>query len=631
MAPTLGAVRGLRLDWRLVALVGLTTFYLLPALKTGYFAEDCYHSVRVAGRIALHRTDSLLDAITKEVKGTVELGRFFPLTPTLFITVFYLIRDVATYKAYLIAVTVLDLVVFYYLVRRISGNGRFACLAGCVTLALFQFRIFIDPLLAFFGQIQLWIACLLLSLIALDLYLEKRRWGWLAASTVIYLLCTLAYEATYALVSLHLLLIVRARREWLVRLKLALPFLGIVGACAVTTIVVRRLYPSDLYFHKMSFAPGPFFLAMLRQPTAALPLSYFLADRHHVFDKINSVGAWSRWVVEPGSIAIAAAAFGLCLACLQRRNAAERLPAGVSRLLIVFAVILIILPIPLIAMSPAHRQHFSFGVGWIVLLVECFGVGLLMATMIWQMLGIGTQSRLSYWKPVVVSSALAVLLGATYRANLEVATRFSAPPGSPHFNEFAAMNGASFHRQRLNIERALAAGLMDDVPDGSVLELAHSYLHWHDARNAEFFYAKHTGKRYRIVGAKGKPTVPAQTFRVRDASMSERAGFVVLSRAEQGNPRGDEVARLFVRGPGVNGTGEPPGFFLSKAGSPVPAQAISLIRGGHDWGLFSLRGASDRIAVETIRPIFDSGPARGRQRSTTVDLHRIGENGRLRR
>ena len=394
MALTLGAVRRFRLDWRLLALVGLATFYLLPALKTGYFAKDCYHSVTVAGGIALHRSESLLGAIAKDVKGTLELGRFFPLTPTLFVTVFYLIRDVAAYKAYLIAVTVLDVVVFYYLVRRLSGNGRFACFAGCTTIALFQFRIFIDPLLAFYGQVQLVLACLLLSLLALDLYLEKLRWGWLAASAGIYLLCTLAYEATYALVSLHLLLIVRARREWPVRLKLALPFLGIVGACALTTIVVQRLYPSDLYVHKMSFAPGPFLLAMVQQPTAALPLSYFAGDRHHVFTQIDSLSAWCRWVAEPGSMAIAALALGLCLACLRRGHSVEKLPAGAGLLFIAFAIMLIVLPVPLIATSPAHRQHFSFGVGWIVLLVECFGVGLLMATVTWQMLSIGGQAGL---------------------------------------------------------------------------------------------------------------------------------------------------------------------------------------------------------------------------------------------
>ena len=192
------------------------------------------------------------------------------------------------------------------------------------------------------------------------------------------------------------------------------------------------------------------------------------------------------------------------------------------------------------------------------------------------------------------------------------------------------MNGASFHRQRVNMELALAAGIMDDVPAGSVLELANSYMHWHDTRYAECFYAKHTDRLYHIAGGKGTPTVPAQIFRIRDVSMSERAGFVILSRVGARIPRGDEVARLYVRGPGVNGSRESPGFFLSEEGAPIPARAISLIRGGHDWGLFSLRGASDRIAVETIRPIFDSGPARGRQRATNVDPPRIADTERSR-
>ena len=246
-------------------------FTCCPQLKTGYFAEDCYHSVTVAGRIALHRTDSLLGAIAQDVKGTLELGRFFPLTPTLFVTVFYLIRDVTTYKAYLIAVTVLDVVVFYYLVRRLSGNGRFACFAGCTTIALFQFRIFIDTRCwRSIGQVQLVFACLLLSLLALDIYLEEPRWGWLAASAGILSAVTWPTRSL-CLVSLQLLLILRARREWPVRVKLACRSWASSAQFAPSrpssssALSFRSLRPQD------ELRARPFLLAMVQQPTAGCP------------------------------------------------------------------------------------------------------------------------------------------------------------------------------------------------------------------------------------------------------------------------------------------------------------------------------------------------------------------------
>ena len=494
-------LRRLRPDWRLLGLVGLTTFYLLPALKTGYYSEDCWHSVAIAGRVILKQCDSILGLMLEDTWGSVRMGRFFPLTPILISAVFYLIRDVVVYKSYLIAVTVLDLMVFYELVRRLTRNRNFACLAGCLTVSLFQFRVFIDPLLAYYGQIQLVIASLMFSLIALDRFLEGRGRRWLVASAGAYLLCTLTYEVTYALFPLHLALVGRARRDWRDRIGLALPFLGVVGLCGLTTFVVQRLYPSDLYVHKMSFAPGPFLLAMLRQPSAALPLSYFLADRHQVFTRVQGFRSFCRWVVTPGSIAVAVGALLLCHACLRRRTAGGNLPAGVGRLLSILAIMLIVLPVPLIATSPAHRQHFWFGVGWIVFLVECFGVGLLLATVIWHALGRGCNGKRITWKSAIVSILIAALTGVTYRANLEVAACFSAPVGSPYYNGIAAMNGASNHRQRLNLEAALDAGVLDLVPAGSTLELVNIYPFWHDTNFARYFYAKHTGRLYHIAGS----------------------------------------------------------------------------------------------------------------------------------
>jgi hypothetical protein len=635
-------LRRFRLDWRLLGLVGLTTFYLLPALKTGYFSEDCWHSVGIVGRIVLKQCDSLVDVMISDLGGTLRMGRFFPLTPALIDTVFYFIRDVFFYKTYLIALTILDVVVFYYLIRRLSGNKDFACFASCVTVTLFQFRIFIDPLLAFYGQLQLVIACLLLSLLALDLYLRVRGLGWLVASTLAYLLCTLAYEVTYTFFLLHLLLIVRARRGWSARLMPALPFLGVVGLCGLTTIIVQRQNPSDLYVHKMSFALRPFLSAMVLQPTAALPLGYFFGNRHHVFDQINGFRALCRWVNEPGSIAVALAALALCLACWRRRPLVGRLRTDVALVLCALAVMLIVLPLPLIASSPEHRQHFSFGVGWIVFLIECFGVGLLMATGAWQVPGRGGRGRLDRGISAVFSIGVAILMGVTYRANLEVATRFSAPPGSRHFNEFAAMNGASYHRQRLNLEAALDAGLLDDAPAGSTLDLANLYPFWYEGQFAEYFYAKHTGKFFHIKGRPGTVLKNARTYRIRDVSLGERSGFVVVSRIGiESSGAGHEI-RMYVRRPGLKSTVSSPGFFVADSGSAVPPYSsstddalpgteLSLIRAGLDWGLFSLRTTNDRVVLDSIRPVFDTDAAQGRQPSTAAQPPPMGESARLRR
>ncbi|HKI16658.1 MAG TPA: hypothetical protein VKA15_02205 [Isosphaeraceae bacterium] len=617
MACTRFVLRGFRPDWRLLGLIGLAAFYLLPALEIGYLSEDCAHSVGTVGRLILRPSESLIGVTIDNIRGSVKMGRFFPLTPALISMVFFLIRDLVVYKAYLVAVTVLDVVAFYYLVRRLSGNRDFACFAACLTITLFQFRILVDPLLAYYGQIQLVTACLLFSLLALDLYLNGRGRGWLAASAAAYLLCTLTYEASYTLFLLHLLLIGRARRGWAARLKPLLPFLAVVGLCALTTVVVRRLYPTDLYVHKVSLGPMPFLLAIARQASTALPLSYFLTDPHQIFAHVRGIRSLCGWLAEPGSITVAFGALCLCHACLRRRAVAGNLPAGVGPRLVVMAIMLVVLPVLLIAISPFHQQFLSVGVGWIVVVIECFGVGLLLATPIWKGLGGDRQGRLTRCKYAIVSIAVAILMGLTYRANCEVATCLSAPPGDRPYSRFVAMFGASYQEQRLNLESALDAGLMDDVPGGSTLHVANVYPLWHDSKHGVFFYAKHTGKSYRIRDRSSEVRSSSRAYRIRDVSFGRRSGFVVLSPLGTGNSDSGQEIRLYVRHPGLLSTAMSAGFCVEGDAAAVPRHStaannvppspeLSLIRGGRDWGLFSLRTAVDAIAADSLRPVLDS-------------------------
>ena len=605
--------RGLRLDrldWRLLGLVVLTVFYLLPGLKTGYYSEDCWHSAAIVGRLMIGECDSIFGVMSADTWATMQMGRFFPLTNVLIDLVFYLIRDVFAYKTYLLALTVLDIVIFYELVRRLTGNRNFACLAGCLTVALFQFRVFIDPLLAYYGQMQLVIACLLCSLIALDRYLAGRGRGWLVASAGAYLLCTLAYEVTYALFPLHLALIFRSRRGWSGRLGPALPFLGAVGLCGMTTFVIQRLFPSDLYVHKMSFAPLPFLKAMATQATAALPLSYFLGDRHQVFTRVQGLRGFCRWVVTPGSIAMALGTLVLCHACLRRRTASGNLPAGAGSLMSILATMLIVLPVPLIATSPEHRQHFWFGVGWIVFLIECFGVGLLLATAIWCVLGRSCDGRRITCKSAVISLLIAVLMGVSYRANVEVAASFSAPAGSPFYNGIAAMHGASNHQQRLNLEAALEAGLLDEVPVASTLELANVYPHWHDARFAMYFYAKHTGKSYHLTSDPPNVRSHASTYRIRDVALDEQSGFVIVSPVGTFKDSFDTGIRIFVRRRKLRSNPSSVGFVLENDDATTQflhaGTKLAVIREGRDWGLFSLIGANAPKSADHVRVAFDT-------------------------
>ncbi len=624
--------------WHLPFLLALTTFVLLPALKTGYWAEDLCHSVTIPGTVVLDG-QGLFSQVGAHVRYTIESGRFFPLTPILITVVFVLIHDVVVYKAYIIAITLIDVILFYVLIRKLSGRAGFACFAACSVISLFQFRVFVDPFLAYYGQIQWVTAGLFLSLYSLQSFLERGKKVGLFASVLAYLACALAYEVSYALIPLHGLLIVRARRGWGTRLKLGLPFLGIVAFCGLASFAVRRLYPSDFYVHRTNLDPGAILRTLVHQTTAALPLSYYLTDPHGLFAGMRDPSALVSTLGQTRVIAVALAALVLAYAGVRlgRREAEAEAEAGSSPpggpgLMVGLGLMLAVLPTLLISISPHHQSYLAPGVGWIMVMIQYYGVGLLLATAIWQALERPSgQGAFSHRKGFVAASLIAGLMGLTYRVNGEVALSFSAPPASDRYREIAGRHGASWHHHRLNLESALRSGLLEGIPEGSVVQMANLYPYWHDPIYGRFFYATNARKAFAVIPAT-PPTAASSgvaPFRVRDVPLGPGAGFVVLSQF--GGPRESPAApddarglRLFVRKPDLFREGSVPAFLLvgrpPRSGSGEGSQSLAwlardlpLIGSGRDWAVYSLRPTSP-VDPDTLRLVFNAAKATPRRR-----------------
>ena len=158
---------------------------------------------------------------------------------------------------------------------------------------------------------------------------------------------------------------------------------------------------------------------------------------------------------------------------------------------------------------------------------------------------------------------------------------------------------------------------MDEVPDGSILQLANVYPLWHDALQARFFYAKHTKKRFRVT----LPTVPIpptarfRAFRIRDFAFDERSGFVVLSPAGAAVPDTDQEIRIFIRHPNLPTASAVAAFrvvlesegIIARPKGPAIASAgceLSLIRSGRDWRIFSLPNNNGRLDPDSLRVVF---------------------------
>ena len=556
--------RALLRVWPLAALLVLAAFCLAPALGTGYWAEDVYYSAMIPANPILHGSTWVTETL-REVRHSMMVGRFYPITPVITAVAFTLFPKVVWYKGYIIAVTLLDVALFTALVRRLTGRRSFAVLAGMSVVALFQFRLTVDPILAYYGQIQWVTAFFLMSLIWLRRSLETGSTTWLTASAGCYLLCTLAYEMTYTLAAIPVFLIIQARPGFRAGVALARPYVAAAGFSAGMTILIRWLHPSDNYVHNTDFGPIAALQAFGNQVSAGLPLSYYFGDPLDLFTQGRNLETWVDWLLQPGVILVGLATIGLSFRNLRktRRTSAGGLGPVSDRTLAGLGALLATCPAILTAISPFHRNYISFGVGWIGVMVQYYGVALLLALGIWRLVATrGAGGPFARWKCLVASATLASVLGITYRANIEVATALNAPPGSDRYRQFVGNHGASWHLHRMNLVAAIDAGVMSEVPSGSRVQLVHLYPLWHDSLYGQFFYTKQTGKLIETVPTKLPTQLPPVTpvFRIRDVLRDRKTGFVVVTPAEvepdQASTKGQLTGRVFVRHPALRGQGD---------------------------------------------------------------------------
>jgi hypothetical protein len=490
------------------ASVALAVVLLLPALRTGYLCDDDPNSL-VDGWLLYHHL-GLGESIVDEVKALAGQGRFFPLMIVLMRGTFHAFPTLAAYKAYLLAAVALNLLLFARLVRRLTGSAATGAVSVLTVAALFQFRIFDDPILAYHGFMQFVVLGLLLSLLAQDRYLTGASRLWLAAAVLAYLAVLLTYEVTYPLFLMHAALAVARGRRWKSAALTALPFAGTALACAALSVILRTLADSPI---NSPYQPNLDVLAWARtfgrQLFAALPLSYFLRHPHgalpHVITLLRSFP-----LLPPG------AAFLLALVGLSRLRhepVAERTVSGPG--LVLLGLLLWALPGLLICLSPKYQALIVPGVGYLPVYAQYYGVGLLAAAGVrW-----AVRSRAGV---AAVAAVLAAVIGPTYALNVAVADTV-----------------AKEKQVRDNIEAALDTGLLDTVPDGATLLLDNPHGLWHNDRIAlcldgphshgEYFYFLHSGKRVRVVARGHDLPGGGPLYEVRD----EPGGVLLIRRGSE--------------------------------------------------------------------------------------------------
>ncbi len=539
------------------SLVALASILMAPMLRTGYLSDDTVSSTTPGMLVVTGWT--LWTRIFDTIQYSMREGRFYPLHWVAFSGVFAVIQDVFSYKLYLLSLVVLDVLLFYVLARRLFADAGLGLLAACVALMLMQFRAYHDPILSFFGLMQIVAALTFLALLMLLRWLDGGGRGWLFGAAALYLASMLLYETTYPFVLLFMAVIGLRLRGWKARLGAAAPFLLAVGFCAGASVLLRwssRGAAETPHHYAMNLAPVAVLSAVLRQTSGELPLSYFLADPAGLFGRLKGLAAAPQMIARPGAFAVLALSAILGFIGLARGTKSGKGAVGLrgnARSPWVVGISLTILPAIMISLSSRYQGEIALGKSYIPVFVQYFGVAILL-TALARTLARGFPTRgAALWLRLALAAFLGCATAVTYRSNVAFVESLLAPPGSPDFNVEAYYMGA-WHQDRLNLEAAMHAGLLDPVPPHARLLPDHGLGMPFDG---VFFYAMHTGKVLEPIAPERvaiSPPAPtsAPVFRVREVALSESAGYAILFR-DDGGPE----ARVFLRMPGLIANGLP--------------------------------------------------------------------------
>jgi|GEM_PF-801941 len=250
----------------------------LPVLSSGFYWDDAVFATTIpVKRIS---GGSIWQGIKDEIISYSLRGRINPFATFQFL-IFYLFPDVRVYKTILLILTLIDGFLFYKFNSELFKN-QIAALAVLLLLPLcIQFRIYHDPMLGYYGLMQMMFAELMISLICFNRYLENRKKKYLILSIVFFTIGLMSYEMFYPLILLYFLLAWHSQKKWRRVLSFCIPFILIEGILLSVSFGFR-FYSANMGFDTysgttFSFDIAKFLSAWLNQTSAAIPLSYRMA------------------------------------------------------------------------------------------------------------------------------------------------------------------------------------------------------------------------------------------------------------------------------------------------------------------------------------------------------------------
>ena len=490
---------GKKLYWYIASLVVLVNLIsLLPLVHSPYLGDDSWCESTLPGLLLLSKM-SLPDLCWNTVKDYVHSGRWYPLM-IYYYPVFCFLNEYL-YKCAEVLFVLANIGLFAYFVRLMTSSASLGLMAALLPPLFIQFRCYHDPIMSYYFLMQVEFSLILTSLILLTFYLRKSRAMFLTLSLTAWTCCLLVYEAFYAFWMMHAVVAyLHFGKGSLKRvIKITLPFFLLAVSNMLITLYVRAEFAPRYPGINLNFSISAWFLAFLKQASAALPLSYFI-----------SVETLSYWA-EVARAYFATDLVIMCIAwailwCLISDNFLERngdRDKSTVKALVLLGTGFWLLPALLVTLSAKYQQELKWGLGYLPVYVSGFGVMMLVLALI---MIIYRAVQRSYPRlrtaTMVAAAALGVFVaGINYNSNRMVIQKYN-------FCE---------HYHRKLIENALHGDLMRFVPEGSYVICGAPVRSW----DTPAFFRMHSGLTLQVAQLAGfSPDRELGNLSIKDAFSS---------------------------------------------------------------------------------------------------------------
>ena len=438
----------------------ITIFSLKPLFHSGYYWDDAINSTAYLFEKYDHLT--LLQNVLIFMRKYLELGRINVLS-CYYYFLFY-IENVSLYKAVIIGLVGVDMLLLGLLVREICGSKRISRFAMLLIPVLIQFRAYQDPVTGFYGLMQVVLAELMLTAFFLLRFLRtgKKKFYWL--SLIPFWIGLMTYEVCFPFILMIPLMVFLETKDWKKTFRYSIPFGLIILILLGAIWGVRMTFAQESTYPGVAFSldPVPILRTYIYQLMAALPLSFYFSGRqlailgsnylaqdvlsYQLTDVIKSIKI-DDWII----LLLVSFVF-----FLNRAKQPDDHRVKNWGLLLGIGMSFWLLPAVTISVSQRYQGQLIPGLGYLPVFLEYFGISMLTVC-----LCVLLSQKIR--QPLVLSMGKTAAIWALFLSIL------LNQQNNRTVNELL---NRSFLYPREGGEKALQAGMLDFLPNQTVLVAA---------------------------------------------------------------------------------------------------------------------------------------------------------------